>query len=414
MMNDTQVTNNSSKPRLFLDVTDTELSPLKTGIQRVAIELFKWLMRLHPMPANVVPVTLHESEGQLRHTWAIAFEQRVLGSRDGRCNHECIRISSQDTLLHLDFAPAAVYHAYQQGLYARYQAQGIRTYSLIYDLLPVRFPEFFPPNMAQHHRNLLKAVASFDGALCISNHVADELKQWYLESKTDVKHLRIGTFKLGADVGAFKSASLTEKLHQPPKLKRFGLACAKSFLMVGTIEPRKGYDRILDAFDALWRQGGDQRLIIIGREGWTDLPNQWRAPITSVCDRLTHHPERFKKLIWLRSADDEQLELAYRQADCLIAASYGEGFGLPIIESAQHGVPVLARDIPVFREVAPAGTVFFTQDNLAHLINQWQPPPFPTHETTQTTWEDSARMVLKWLGQPAELNQTQIYVQPSN
>jgi glycosyltransferase involved in cell wall biosynthesis len=185
--------------------------------------------------------------------------------------------------------------------------------------------------------------------------------------------------------------------------------------MVGTIEPRKGYGAVLDAFDALWRDDCDHRLIIVGREGWTHLPDQWRASIIAVRDRLEHHPERFRKLVWMSGADDDQLALAYRQADCLIAASYGEGFGLPIIESYQRGVPVLARDIAVFREVAPAGTVFFRPNNLAQSIAQWQPPVATsqamssgnnTNSPINITWQDSARLVMDWLGQPIEPEQS--------
>jgi len=404
--------NELSGPRLFLDVTATQSSPLKTGIQRVTLELFKWIVRLHPDPTCVVPVTLKESQGQFSHVRARPFERQVLGTEDDSVDHEPIKLSANDTLLHLDLATTAVHQAYLQGLYSGYQAQGSRVYSLVYDLLPIRLPDCFAPDMAQHHRDWLKAVASFDGALCISRDVAQDLMQWYLENQIDVSQLRIDTFKLGADIGTFNGPPSTKKPSQPPKLRRFGLARAKTFLMVGTIEPRKGYGAVLDAFDALWRDDCDHRLIIVGREGWTHLPDQWRASIIAVRDRMDHHTERFRKLVWMSCADDDQLALAYRQADCLIAASYGEGFGLPIIESYQRGVPVLARDIAVFREVAPAGTVFFRQDNLAQSIAQWQPPITKPNAVNNknnindTTWQDSARMVMDWLGQPLEPEQS--------
>lgn len=170
--------------------------------------------------------------------------------------------------------------------------------------------------------------------------------------------------------------------------------------MVGTIEPRKGYDAALDAFDTLWQDNQDHRLIIVGREGWQHLPLAQRVPVTSLVRRLQHHPERYGRLLWLSSADDQALQGAYAQADCLLAASLGEGFGLPLIEAASRGLPVLARDIAVFREVAPPGTVFFNADQLADALRHWQPaasPPGPG--PAPVSWQDSAMQVSTWLGQ---------------
>jgi len=58
----------------------------------------------------------------------------------------------------------------------------------------------------------------------------------------------------------------------------------------------------------------------------------------------------------------------------LIAASVGEGFGLPLVESQRHGLPVIARDLPVFREVADSNTVFFkaaSSQDLATALQAW-------------------------------------------
>jgi glycosyltransferase involved in cell wall biosynthesis len=64
----------------------------------------------------------------------------------------------------------------------------------------------------------------------------------------------------------------------------------------------------------------------------------------------------------------------YQQADCLIAASEGEGFGLPLIEAGQKGLPILARDLTVFKEVATDFASYFnglTGQELALAILEW-------------------------------------------
>lgn len=90
--------------------------------------------------------------------------------------------------------------------------------------------------------------------------------------------------------------------------------------------------------------------------------------------RLSHHPELGKRLFWLQGISDEYLDKVYKACTCLIAASEGEGFGLPLFEAAQHDMPVIARDIPVFREVAKNNAFYFeglSPSALANAVQQW-------------------------------------------
>ena len=70
-----------------------------------------------------------------------------------------------------------------------------------------------------------------------------------------------------------------------------------------------------------------------------------------MIERIKHHPELGKRLGWHESVNDAELSRLYASCDALIAASFAEGFGLPIVEAGHFGKPVLASDIPVFREV---------------------------------------------------------------
>jgi glycosyltransferase involved in cell wall biosynthesis len=64
-------------------------------------------------------------------------------------------------------------------------------------------------------------------------------------------------------------------------------------------------------------------------------------------------------LLHLPGADDRTLEWAYAEAACLVFPSIAEGFGLPIVEALSYGLPVLASDIPVHREVGGAAVEYF-------------------------------------------------------
>jgi glycosyltransferase involved in cell wall biosynthesis len=139
----------------------------------------------------------------------------------------------------------------------------------------------------------------------------------------------------------------------------------QTFLLVGTVEPRKGQAQALDTFELLWKQGIDANLVIIGKQGWR---------VETLADRSRRHPELNKRLFWLEGISDEYLEKIYAASACLIAASEGEGFGLPLIEAARHRLPIIARDLPVFREVAGEHAYYFTGTSpraLADAVLDW-------------------------------------------
>jgi glycosyltransferase involved in cell wall biosynthesis len=220
----------------------------------------------------------------------------------------------------------------------------------------------------------LQAISTFDGAIGISRAVADDLAVWLSETglaQRDRRPFRIGTFHLGADVG-----SSAPSLGLRPDAKRTlrQLRARPTFLMVGTVEPRKGYLQAIDAFSLLWNEGVDVNLVIVGKEGWPSLADDMRRDIPETVHRIRTHRERKKRLFWLDGISDEYLEKIYAASTCLIAASYGEGFGLPLIEAAQHKLPIMARDIPVFREVMGEHAYYFgaeSPESLALDIQSW-------------------------------------------
>jgi glycosyltransferase involved in cell wall biosynthesis len=171
-------------------------------------------------------------------------------------------------------------------------------------------------------------------------------------------------------------------------------------LMVGTLEPRKGHDQALAAFEQLWKSPNPTApaplLVIVGRPGWKTeaLQQQLRA-----------HPQAGKRLFWFENISDEFLMRLYTASRGVLVASRAEGFGLPLVEAALHGKPVLARDIPVFREIEIASITYFnseTPQGLASAINQWlqrAAASSPIHATaTLPTWQLAALQLTHALG----------------
>ena len=234
-------------------------------------------------------------------------------------------------------------------------------------------PELFPDGASITHAAWLKAVAGSSSRLiCISNAVADELRLW-LESNQPARKtpLIIDAVHHGADIIA--SAPSTGLPDDAGKVLAT-ISEAPTFIMVGTIEPRKGHLQTLAAFELLLDEGHQVNLVIVGPEGWAPLPDSQRRTIPQIVQKLRHHPELNNHLFWLEGISDEYLNKVYAASTCLIAASEGEGFGLPLIEAAQHKLPIIARDIPVFREVTGEHAFWFNglePQALAGAIKQW-------------------------------------------
>jgi glycosyltransferase involved in cell wall biosynthesis len=131
---------------------------------------------------------------------------------------------------------------------------------------------------------------------------------------------------------------------------------------------------------------------MVGKEGWM---------VEQLAARLKEHPEKGKRLFWLAGISDEMLLKLYAGASALLAPSEGEGFGLPLIEAAQHDIPIIARSIPVFREVAGEHAYYFDglqADDLARAVTDWlalwREGKAPTSSGMPwLTWDQSARQL---------------------
>lgn len=388
--------------RLYLEISATCRNDLKSGIERVARALLLALLEAPPSGYRIEPVYLDNVEGNWLHRHARSYTLGLLGCPAEILDDEIVEPEYGDILLGLDLSGGMLVQAQQAGLYAEYRIKGAAIYSVVFDLLPIRIPEVFPPGADQTHRQWLEAISSFDGAVCISKAVADDLAQWQCDSELDWEGRRpyqIGWFHLGADI---INSAPSHGLPDNTQTVLAELKARPSFLMVGTIEPRKGYQQTLEAFTQLWKKNIDINLVIVGKEGWLELPDDMRRNIPETIQLLRAHPELNKRLFWLEGISDEYLEKVYAASTCLLAASYGEGFGLPLIEAARHKLPIIARDIPVFREVAGEYAYYFCADSPQDFANhigdwlaKWESGQLSISEgITCTTWRQSAKALI--------------------
>jgi glycosyltransferase involved in cell wall biosynthesis len=373
--------------QLLVDVSELVQCDAQTGIQRVVRSILKeWLMN-PPKGYRVEPVHATIERG---YRYARRFTKAFLGCPDQVPRDEPIEYAPADVFLALDMNHHVprVHESYLESM----KHAGVRIIFVVYDLLPIHFPHFWETEHSVHlvHQHWLHVITKFDGAMCISKAVADELSHWLTENgQQRHRPFTIDWFHLGADV----NNSVPTKGFPDDADTIIGSLCkGPSFLMVGTLEPRKGHGQVLGAFEQLWQSGQNVNLVIVGKKGWL---------VENLVSRLRTHSELNKRLFWLEGISDEYLDKVYAVSTCLIAASYGEGFGLPLIEAAQHKLPIIARDIPVFKEVAGEHAYYFESsapDALAQAIKEWltlydaQQHP-KSKKMPWLTWRQSARQL---------------------
>lgn len=372
---------NAPRPRqLLVDLSEVVTTDYGTGIHRVVRNLTRTLLQISEASGwTCVPVA-HTADGG------------ILSARDyvtERLSAPCpIRdfpptLAEGDVLLLLDSAwesPERFLPSIE-----RVRTAGGRTGAYVYDLIPISFPQYcvdFMPSVFE--RWLRFVIENCDFLICISRAVADDVKAWIDQVKPVVRvELCIGHVHLGCEIDeAGGNASVSEAVRE-------AMEGGRSVLMVGTVEPRKRHDLALAAFEGVWADGAELRLVIAGRQGWH---------VEELAARLRNHPERGRRLFWLEGLSDADLAYAYGHAERLLLVSDAEGFGLPIVEAAHFSTPLLLSDIPVFREIAGDDASYFPAGNVEVLrqVVSFKATRFgPSDAGLAITWKESAKRLLR-------------------
>ncbi|MBQ5942976.1 MULTISPECIES: glycosyltransferase [unclassified Massilia] len=374
--------------QLLVDVSAMVQSDLKTGIQRVVRSILLAMIADPPPGWRIEPV--YSLGGNRPYHYARRFALKLVGEEELAMEDAPAELRPGDIFFGLDLFTTGTTQNEAQLLAMR--DRGLDVVFVVFDVLPMLRPEVFPFGTEQYFGDFLRTVHRVShGVLCISRAVADELAGW-IEGQGLKRRapLKLGHFHLGADIDASAPS-----FGLPPDADQVLQALGErpSFLMVGTVEPRKGHAQALAAFELLWQRGVDANLVVVGKQGWM---------VDKLAERMASHPEKDKRLFWLAGISDEMLLKLYGRSSALLAPSEGEGFGLPLIEAAQHHIPILARSLPVFREVAGEHAYYFdglAPDDLAGAVTRWlalhadgKAPP--STDMPWLTWDQSARQVL--------------------
>ena len=374
-----------SPRRLLVDVSTIAQHDAGTGIQRVVRGIWQHLYKADLGDVALVPVAATARRG-----YGIGAFDPVSGSFSlPDPGAPLLKARAGDMFLGLDLAAHRL--ARHERQLARWRRAGASINLVVYDLLPLQRPDWFPDSTGRNFRKWMKVLMRrADRAICISGQVSRDLAIMLEQMSAPRRHsIERHVMPLS---GAMEQSGPTMGLDSRGRDALDRMEGEAGVLMVGTIEPRKGHDCLIAAMEYLWASEADAPpLVIVGRPGWRTEPLQ-----AQMRELETREP----RFLWLDNDCDELLAELYGRAALVAVPSRGEGFGLPIVEALRHGRKILARDIPVFRELAQPGLSYFDDETPPALAARLQevlqkPDPAPV---TGAGWDVSAEALLRALG----------------
>lgn len=234
--------------------------------------------------------------------------------------------------------PYDVYQSLRHRLQDHSRVRARTNVLFLHDVIPLRYPEWCEEgSRAWYHANIIGTPPHPDWIICNSERSRQDIAE-----ALSIDLSRIFVVPLAADTAVFHPVTDQDVIRDVRR--RHGLGDRPYVLSLCTIEPRKNLPHLVDSFARLLAQPAhaDLQLVLVGALGWKTRGSLDAIARSGVADRI-----RLTGYV-----PDEDLAAVYAGADVFAYPSLYEGFGLPVLEAMQCGVPVVTTTGGSLPEVA--------------------------------------------------------------
>jgi len=308
---------------IYVDITQYINNRLNTGIQRVVKEYLYRETKQNPLLVVLFYDTTKKDFVKISKEELLAFLENVSFYKFKNMVAIDIFQKSKNKKIFFDIDSVWNSALKREGFYKKLKQNSFYIYNFIYDLIPILFPHFMYKTTTDNFRPYIEAIFQYSDFVFFDSYSARDDFTNIQKKSPFFKPIKKEVIYLGSD---FCTQKKDTKLLLPPRYTT--LLSKKYILFVGTLEPRKNQNLLIDVFDELYKKNQDLHLVFIGKIGWN---------VETLLKKIDTHPQKDKNIHHLIDVDDESLYLFYQNAYIVTYLSHYEGYGLPIIESLQHG-----------------------------------------------------------------------------
>lgn len=219
-----------------------------------------------------------------------------------------------------------------------------KTVASVFDMTPILFPDFHQKKTTQLDKKRLERIKKYaDLVITISKNSKKDFLNYSAKTFTEVIYPGINEVFLNK-INKSKSKEI---------LRKYNLD--KDYILaVGTIEPRKNIKALVEAF---LKMNSSQKLVLVGKWGWEK---------SSLMDLIKQHKDRIFVIGFI---PDEDLPYIYNNASVFVYPSFYEGFGIPVLEAFNSGVPVIVSKNSSLIEVGEDSVMYIDPNSMQTIIN---------------------------------------------
>lgn len=378
--------------KIYIDITNFMHANYMTGIQRVVYEFVKVMLTRGGEYGFQVVLITEETRESYRMVEPLSFLEHAISEKN-ECRYSgtlCIdEMESGSVFCDLDSAwHNSIKRSY---LLPALKARNLKIAAFINDIITMTHPQYSNEDNLWRFPNFLAAHLLYaDEIFTPTEYTANEFRK--LTSRMQIPEKKIEVVPLGSDFRSdYDEAEVGTEARKAAEKGRF-------LLTVGTIEPRKNHQIILDAFMERLHDE-DINIIFAGKIGWK---------MQRFVEELKANPYYDKRIFLLSGLNDASVKYLYDKAFAVVFPTELEGFGIPAIEALTAKTPLLASDIPVLHEIAGAYADYFDQHDsgaLAQKVISWLEDETAYSERKKeldsykaVTWSEAGELLLQKLG----------------